>query len=139
MEVLMSMNKSRTVTALYPVLGVENPQETAAAMQGLFGLQPVFEADWYVHLRDGDTEVQVGFVRFDHVSVPDNDRRPVSGTSNFITMDAPDVAALWHELKPRLQDVIVPLQDEPWGQRHFICRLPGGVMVDVVQQLSAGG
>lgn len=133
----MSMNKSRAITALYPVVGVENPQATATAMQDLFGLQPVFEADWYVHLRNGETEMQVGFVRFDHVSVPDNDRRPVTGTSSFITMDAADVAGLWHDLQPRLQDVILPLKDEPWGQRHFICRLPGGVMVDVVQLLSA--
>ena len=50
-------------------------------------------------------------------------------------MDADDVAALWDKVKGDLE-VVLPLTDETWGQRHFIGRLPGGVLVDIVQLLS---
>lgn len=32
-------------------------------------------------------------------------------------------------------DVDVPLQDEPWGQRHLIVRDPAGGGVDIVQNI----
>ena len=43
--------------------------------------------------------------------------------------------ALWEKVKTDLE-VVLPLTDEAWGQRHFIGRLPGGVLVDIVQLLS---
>ena len=128
-------NKSR-LSAIYPVVGVEAPAQTAVALQQLFGFEPVFEADWYVHLKRPGSEMQVGFVRYDHISVPMAAKRPVEGTAFFVTIDAADVSAIWGELEEQL-DVVVPLTDEEWGQRHFICRLPGNVMVDVVQLLPA--
>lgn len=130
------MNKPYGLTGLYPVVGVEKPHETAAAFHRLFGLEPVFETDWYVHLKKPNSDLQIGVVRFDHPSVPPLARRSVDGIATFVTIDATDVAAVWSDLQLQL-DVVVPLTDEAWGQRHFIGRLPGGVMVDVVQLLPA--
>jgi hypothetical protein len=31
--------------------------------------------------------------------------------------------------------MIVDLQDEPWGQRHFLLSDPTGTLLDVVQQI----
>lgn len=131
------MDKHLGLTALYPVIGVEAPLETAAAFEHLFGLARVFETDWYVHLKQPGGELQIGLVRYDHTSVPPGVRRAIEGSATFVTIDASDVAAVWNELRSEL-DVVVPLTDEAWGQRHFICRLPGGVMVDVVQLLPGG-
>ncbi len=122
-----------SITALYPVVAVDSPRDTAAAFAELFDLQPVFESDWYMHLASASGGCQVGLVRFDHESVPEGYQASVRGA--FVTMDSNDVAAMWEEKKGRL-DVVVPLADESWGQRHFICRLPGGVLVDVVQMLT---
>lgn len=120
------------LNALYPVVTVDQPSVTAAAFQRLFAMEPVFETDWYVHLMSSNGARQVGFVRYDHESVPAADREPVKGA--FLTMDSSDVAGLWEEVRDVL-DIEVPLTDEAWGQRHFIGRLPGGVLVDVVQML----
>ncbi len=125
---------SSPFSALYPVVAVENPKASAAALRDLASLEPVFEEDWYVHLADTSSGRQVGFVRFDHESVPQTDQKPAGGL--FVTMDADDVAAVWADKKDTL-DVVHPLTDEAWGQRHFICRIPGGVLVDVVQMLGA--
>lgn len=138
MEECCDMHMQAEITAAYPVIGVAVPRATAATMAGLFDFEPVFEADWYVHLRRGTNGCQLGFVRFDHDSVPAAMRRDVEGAAAFVTLDADDVAEVWRVLERRL-DVVLRLTDEPWGQRHFICRLPGGVMVDVVQMLPDAG
>ena len=127
------MTDRQLFSALYPVVAVDDPQATATAFQRLFGLERVFETGWYVHLKSVHDDRQIGFVRFDHDSVPGNYRIPVRGT--FVTIDAADVAGIWRDLKGQL-DVVVPLTDEAWGQRHFICRLPGDVLVDVVQLIA---
>ena len=129
------IGKAPGITALYPVVAVEEPAATAAAFRRIVPLDAVFEADWYVHLKHPDSDRQIGFVRFDHDSVPLADRVPVRGA--FVTLDADDVAALWEAMSADL-DVVLPLTDEAWGQRHFIARLPGGVLVDVVQFLPEG-
>ncbi len=129
-------NQTRKLSALYPVVGVDSPIETSKAMQKHFGLAPVFETDWYVPLKAPESELQLGLVRFDHESVPSGDRKSVQGSACFVTIDAGDVHAIWEARDPEL-DILQELKDEAWGQRHFICRLPGGLMVDVVQMLYA--
>lgn len=124
-------------SALYPVVGVDSPAETSNAMQKHFGLTPVFETDWYVHLKAPAGPMQIGLVRFDHESVPEGARRSVSGGACFVIIDAADVRAVWLARDPELE-ILQTLTDEAWGQRHFICRLPGGLMVDVVHMLPAG-
>ena len=32
-----------------------------------------------------------------------------------------------------LQEVVIGLRDEPWGQRHFLFRDPAGTLLDIVQ------
>lgn len=132
MDQATSLDRSKSLTALYPVVAVDQPTITATEFRRLFPLETVFETDWYVHLKSPDGRLQIGFVRFDHESVPAADRNRVQGT--FVTLDADDVAALWEEVKADLV-VVLPLTDESWGQRHFIARLPGGVLVDIVQLL----
>lgn len=126
-------NSGAGLAALYPVLCVDDPAASAKAFCALFGLQAVFEADWYVHLK-GDGDLQIAFVAIDHESVPEAERKPARGL--FVTIDCNDVAAFWMASHEQL-DVVTPLVDESWGQRHFICRIPGGVLVDVVQLLPA--
>jgi hypothetical protein len=120
-------------SALYPVVCVESPQSTATAFQRVFGLVPVFESDWYVQLA-GDGGMQLGLVRFDHDSVPVASRAAVSGS--FVTVDVSDAAQAWAEWQSEL-DIVQPLTDEEWGQRHFIAGFPGGVIVDVVETRAA--
>ena len=32
--------------------------------------------------------------------------------------------------------ILLPLQDEPWGQRHFITKDPNGVLIDVIKLIA---
>ena len=120
------------MTALYPVMAVENPSEAAAEFRRLLPFEAVFQTDWYQHLKSADGALQLGFVRHDHDSVPPDQRKVAQGI--FITVDSADTTADWDRLKDKV-DIAVPLTDEAWGQRHFIVRLSSGVMVDFVELL----
>jgi hypothetical protein len=32
--------------------------------------------------------------------------------------------------------VLLPLRDEAWGQRHFIAEAPGGLLLDVIEEIA---
>ena len=119
-------------TALYPVMAVESPSKAAAEFQRLLPLETVFQTDWYQHLKSADNELQLGFVRHDHDSVPPDQRTVAQGV--FITVESMDTKADWDRLKDQF-DIAVPLTDESWGQRHFIVRLSSGLTVDFVELL----
>lgn len=120
------------LTALYPVVAVDAPAPTAADFVRFFALKPVFETDWYIHLKSHDGHKQIGVIRSDHDSIPDDHRRTVRGT--LVTIETDDAEAVWARVKNDL-NILHPLVDEVWGQRHFIAELAGGVLVDVVQML----
>lgn len=54
------VDKMPGISALYPVVAVDQPATTAAAFRHLFPLEPVFETDWYVHLKSSDSRGRVG-------------------------------------------------------------------------------
>jgi hypothetical protein len=115
-------------SAIYPVLCVDDPIKAAESFTKAFGLRPVFKENWYVHLKSESH--QIGFVSDKHESIPIEIGYKSQG--NFITIDSNDVNESWKKLKDEFE-VLVPIKNEPWGQRHFICRLYDGVVVDVVQ------
>lgn len=121
---------SDKLTSLYPVVAVEAPATTADEFRRLFALDTVFETDWYVHLKSADTQNQIGLIQSGHDSIPKGHRGNVHGT--LVTIETEDAAALWAHAKDSL-NILHPLTDEAWGQRHFIAKLSGGVLVDIVQ------
>ena len=118
--------------SLYPVVAVDAPAPTAAEFERFFALKPVFETDWYIHLKSQDGNKQIGLIRSDHDSIPGDHRGNVNGT--LVTIETDDAEALWARVQNELS-ILHPLVDEAWGQRHFIAELVGGVVVDVVQLL----
>jgi catechol 2,3-dioxygenase-like lactoylglutathione lyase family enzyme len=106
-----------------------------------FGFRVVFEADWYVqlHASRGDSvpPIELAFM------IPKVETQPAplhaafSGAGVILTLDVDDVDAVHSKLNLAgvLRDVVIPLRDEAWGQRHFLIRDPAGMLLDVVQQI----
>jgi catechol 2,3-dioxygenase-like lactoylglutathione lyase family enzyme len=95
-----------------------------------------FEVDidlgWYVVLSSGgERPFGIGFLQADHPTQPAHHREAVSGT-RFVTLEVPDVDPIAQRLVAAGVEVDVPLQDEPWGQRHIIVRDPAGNGIDLV-------
>jgi uncharacterized glyoxalase superfamily protein PhnB len=52
----------------------------------------------------------------------------------IVTIQVENAAEALASLKRAGAPITYELHDEPWGQRRFMTRDPGGVLVDVVEQ-----
>jgi catechol 2,3-dioxygenase-like lactoylglutathione lyase family enzyme len=119
-----------------PCLLVEDVPASAGFYIQHFGFQPRVELDWFTTLSHQDRPYELAFVRADHDTVPEGYRgRRTQGL--VIGLLVPDAAAVDARLRTAGVRVVLPLRDEPFGQRHVMVADPNGVLVDVVQPIPA--
>lgn len=121
-------------TQFYPVLMTDNVSATAQFYQKNFRFRPLFETDWYVHLQsEEDQGVNIGIVQSDHPTVPKVGQG--STASLLINFEVDDVDAEYAKAQENGLQIVLPLKDEDFGQRHFITRDPNGVLIDIITQI----
>jgi catechol 2,3-dioxygenase-like lactoylglutathione lyase family enzyme len=122
-------------TSYYPVLMTGDVPGTAAFYRQHFGMRPLFEADWYLHLQSADdARVNLGIVAANHATVPEPARgRTTSGLIINFEVDDPD--AVYERLRAQGLPMLLNLRDEAFGQRHFITADPNGVLIDVIKPI----
>lgn len=118
-------------TSMFPLIQVRDVAASAAFYQKHFGFTPVFESDWYIHLR-GQAEglFEMALIDHDHDSIPEVARKPTSGFILSFYVD--DAAAEAKRLEAEGITIVQPLRDEVFGQRHLIAADPSGVLIDVI-------
>ncbi|MBF9035495.1 glyoxalase [Rhodobacterales bacterium HKCCE2091] len=122
------------ITQYYPVLQVEDVAATAAFYCAHFDFAPAFESAWYVHLQSRQDEaVNLAILRHDHETIPGPGRGPTTGT--ILNFEVEDVDAVHETLTSAGLPILKGLQDEAFGQRHFITADPNGVLIDVIRPI----
>jgi uncharacterized glyoxalase superfamily protein PhnB len=126
--------KAMKTTSYYPVLMTGDVEGTAAFYKQHFGFEALFDSDWYVHLRSSeDKKVNLGIVQGDHETIPEAGRGRASGL--LINFEVRDPDAVYERVKAAGLRILLPLRDEPFGQRHFITADPNGVLIDVIKPI----
>lgn len=121
-------------TSYYPVLMTGDVAGTAAFYVEHFRFEPLFESDWYVHLRSReDKRVNLGIVDGDHETIPEEGRGRATGL--LINFEVKDPDAVYERIVAAGLPILRTLRDEPFGQRHFITRDPDGVLIDVIKPI----
>ncbi len=121
-------------TQFYPVIMTDDVAATARFYQEHFRFAPSFESDWYVHLQSlEDKSVNIAVLQGDHETVPEAGRGRVSGL--IINFEVEDVDSEYDRVQAADLPVLLPLRNEPFGQRHFITRDPSGVLIDVIKPI----
>ncbi|RWA76220.1 VOC family protein [Mesorhizobium sp.] len=121
-------------TSYYPVLMTGDVAGTAAFYVEHFRFEPLFESDWYVHLRSSeDRRVNLGIVQGDHETIPQEGRGRTSGL--LINFEVRDPDAVYERAVAAGLPILRTLHDEPFGQRHFITKDPNGVLIDVIKPI----
>ena len=122
------------ITSYYPVLMATDVAATAAFYCEHFGFEPLFTSDWYVHLqRPSDPSVNLAVLDGQHETIPESARGRASGVILNFEVDDPD--AVHARLQAAGLPMLLPLRDEPFGQRHFITSDPNGVLIDIVKPI----
>ena len=118
--------------SLYPVLLTDDVAGCGGFFVEHFGFVERFRSDWYASLVHGENEAyELAVISHDHGTIPHGFRRPTSAL--LLNFEVPSVHEEYERLRAEGVEVLQPLEDLPAGQRHFICRGPGGVMVDVIE------
>lgn len=119
------------ITSYYPVLMVQDVSATAAFYTRHFDFLPAFEADWYVHLQSSQhPSVNLAILQGDHATIPSHARGRASGI--LINFEVEDVDTIYSRVQEAGLEIVLPLRDEDFGQRHFIAQDPNGVLIDVI-------
>jgi len=100
-----------------------------------FGATILWEADWFVLLKLGESEL--GFLLPDQPSQAPIFQRAFKGQGAWLTIEVLDVDAEHTRLVKSGLPIVVSLRNESWGDRHFSVTDPNGIGVDIVTRLHA--
>lgn len=122
-----------SATSFYPVLMSSNVSRAADFYRETLGFETTFEADWYVSLRLDSFELAI--LAHDHPTVPEASRALPSGV--ILNLEVDDVDTVYSALRSKGDiEIVLPVRDEDFGQRHFIAAAPDGVLLDVIQPIT---
>lgn len=122
--------------SFYPVMLTDNVERSSAFFTEQLGFHITFASDWYISLVHGEQPAyQLAFLLRTHPSVPPQLRDQPS--QFLLTFEVPDAAWEFKRLQAAGLQIVEPLRDEPWCQRHFIGATTDGIMIDVVEMIPA--
>lgn len=116
----------------FPVLTTPALRECRDFYTRHFGFRVAFEAPWYVHLVSA-RGIQLGFLQPGHPSQPACLQAAYPGEGTIWSFEVEDADAAHARLAGAGVEVLLAPRTEDWGQRHFLVRAPGGMIVDVVE------
>ncbi len=121
-------------TSYYPVIQVTDVQESAKFYIDNLRFKPLFDSDWYVHLQSiDDAGVNLAILQFDHETIPEPMRQETRGLILNFEVEDPDA---WFERAQQAKmPILKPLQDEDFGQRHFITHDNSGILIDIIKPI----
>ena len=122
------------IQATFPVMVTTDLEALKQFYEGIFGFKVVFfDTSFYLHLVSPNNGGQLGFM------VPNHHSQPVFLHSQMVTegyvisFEVIDAQKAYQQAKDLSLEVVMPLKEEEWGQRHFIIKDPAGFRVDIVE------
>lgn len=120
--------------SFYPVLLAEDVEASARFYTEHMGFEPTFESDWYVSLKHRENpSYELAVLQRGHPTIPEG--FSVTATGLLLNFEVSDARGEYGRLREAGLRIVRPLRDEAFGQRHFIGVDPGGVMVDVIEEI----
>lgn len=121
-------------TSYYPVIMTDDVAGTAAFYCAHFRFEALFTSDWYIHLQSSEDEkVTLAILDGQHETIPAEGRGRVSGL--LLNFEVEDVDAVYDMARAAGLPILKAIQDEDFGQRHFITADPNGVLIDVIKPI----
>jgi catechol 2,3-dioxygenase-like lactoylglutathione lyase family enzyme len=113
---------------------VDDVAATTRFYADVIGLPVTVELDWFASVNAGAPGYEISFVQRGHESVPEGYRtRPTSGLAFGLVVE--DARAEAKRLEEAGVELVTPVVDEVYGQRHFHVADPNGVLLDVIEMI----
>lgn len=122
----------------YPLVTTPRLRECRDFYARHFGFETVFESSWFVLLQrppaEGEAAISLAFMAPEHPSMPPGPE-PFGGLGLIYTFQVEDAQACEAGLRAAGVAIGYPLRREPWGQLRFQCVDPGGLVLDICEQV----
>ncbi len=120
--------------AMFPVMVADDLESIKQFYKKYFGFNDVFfDPDFYLHLVSPDNGVQLGFMMPNLESQPAMLHSKMVAKGYVISLEVTDAQKAYEQAKDFSLEVVFPLKEEAWGQRHFIIQDPAGFYLDIVE------
>ena len=116
----------------FPVFTIKDLDAAKSFYTEYFNFDVVFSGDWYIHMVS-KLGVQVGFLLPNQPSQPQIFQQPYLGEGVIFSLEVEDADSAYALAKSKSLNIVLELQSEDWGQRHFCIQDPNGVHLDIVQ------
>jgi catechol 2,3-dioxygenase-like lactoylglutathione lyase family enzyme len=121
--------------SVYPVLCSSDLDRSIDFYRRLLDLDVVFECGWYATLRPRDGQSpQVGLVEAGHATLPAALAATPGGVLVSLVVDSVD--AVHGRAADLGAEIVWPLCDEEFGQRHFMVLDRDGFVVDLIEPIA---
>jgi uncharacterized glyoxalase superfamily protein PhnB len=122
----------------YPLITTPRLHDCAAFYTRHFGFEAVFSASWFVLLqrsaREGEPGISLAFMSPEHPSSPPGPES-FTGLGALLTIQVDDAHACEAELRTAGVAISHPARREAWGQVRLQCVDPGGLVLDLCEQV----
>jgi len=120
--------------AMFPVLVAENLLKLKEFYETEFGFRTdFFQEDFYLHLQQPDSGIQLAFMVPDHPSQPDFLQSSAACTGMVISLEVAEAKLAFDEATKAGLDIFFKLKTEEFGVTHFMVRDPAGFAIDIVE------
>ncbi|MFT6637252.1 VOC family protein [Alcanivorax sp.] len=119
----------------YPIVVTDHKVACRDFWQRHFGLDVLFDSDWFVLLGNEQQGSVVAFMSPDHPSAPPGPEC-FGGQGVCLEIEVDDIVQTHQHFTRGGGSVAYPLTREPFGQHRFGLRDPSGLWVDVVEQIA---
>jgi uncharacterized glyoxalase superfamily protein PhnB len=116
----------------FPVFTVKDLEAAKTFYTEQFGFEVIFEGDWYIHLVS-NSGIQVGFLLPNQPTQPPIFQQQYAGDGVIFSLEVEDADAAFLTAQSNGLNIVLDIQSEDWGQRHFAIEDPNGVYLDIVQ------
>ena len=121
------------VCSIYPVLMTEKLHESCLFYKTYLGFTETFSSDWYISLLHSDGG-ELALIDTQHGTIPEPCRATVKGM--ILNIEVENATQIYKDISEQSNKIIImPLQDETYGQRHFMLQDPNEVMIDIIQEI----
>ena len=121
------------LNSFYPVILSNNIEVTGNFIKKYFNFKETFVSDWYISLKYKNN-FEIAIIDKNHETIPERFRQQPKGI--ILNFEVEDVDKIYERiLEDKNMNILLEIQNEEWGQRHFIFEGPDNLLIDVIQTI----
>ena len=125
------------ITASAVSLTVADPEASARFLEQTFAFEREMAADGFVSLTRPDVGFNVIYLRADLPTFKPRERAGRTADGLLIVLVVDDIDAEYVRLTAAGTPILTPIETEAWGERYFQVEDPNGIIVQLVQWVTA--